>query len=89
MQQLLKCICSVRQTIPPIFLAVNLVSRIHEKELAKAMARIRALENDYAALLSKVREGAYDQGPAFMHTFMLGVLRTRVCMLHYILCTIE
>ena len=81
--------CSVCQTIPPIFLAVYLVSRNHEKDLAKALVRIKAMENDYAALLSKVREGAYDQGPAFTHTFMLGVLRTRVCMLHDILCTIE
>ena len=81
--------CSVSRIIPPIFLAVYLLSQNHENELAKALVRIKALENDYAALLSKVREGAYDQGPAFTHTFMLGVLRTHVCVLHDILCTIE
>ncbi|KAI0231592.1 hypothetical protein LSAT2_018025 [Lamellibrachia satsuma] len=40
---------------------VYLVSRNHEKDLAKALARIKVMENDYAARLSK-----YDQSENIM-----------------------
>ena len=62
------------------------MSRNHEKDLAKALARIKVMENDYAARLSKVREGAYDQGPAGFvspHT----KLRIVVYIKNHVVCT--